>query len=91
MLRFDRPENLNGAELRNELKAAGIPVSDDINFFLDDGKGNLFVAISNSFELKAAAIIVAHNGTIIAQEPTVEDKLASVGLKIDDLKIALGI
>ena len=40
---------------------------------------------------KAAEVVAAHNGTTIAPEPTVEDKLASVGLKIDDLKVALGL
>lgn len=91
MLKFDRPKNLNGAELRDELKAAGIPVSDDINFLKDDAKGSLYIAISESFESKAAEVVKAHNGTIIAPEPTVQDKLASVGLTLSDLKTALGL
>jgi hypothetical protein len=91
MLRFDRPENLNGTELRNELKAAQIPVSDDMNFLLDDGQGNLFIGISASYKTQAAEIVAAHNGTTVAPEPTVADKLASVGLNLDDLKSALGL
>ena len=89
MLRFDRPENLNGAELRNELRAAQIIVSDDINFLRDDGQGNLFIGISASYKDKAAAVVAAHNGTTVAPEPTIADKLASVGLSLDELKAAI--
>ena len=91
MLRFDRPENLNGAELRDELRAAQIIVSDDINFLRDDGQGNLFIGISATYKDKAAEIVAAHNGTTVAPEPTIEDKLRSVGLNLTDLKTALGI
>jgi hypothetical protein len=41
-------------------------------------------------EAKAAAVIAAHNGTTVAPEQTIEDKLASVGLSIEELKAALG-
>ena len=91
MLRFDRPINLNGRELRDELKAAGIPVSDDLNYLRDDGQGSLFIAVSESFEAKAAAVVATHDGTTVAPEPTVQDKLASVGLTLSDLKTALGL
>ncbi len=39
----------------------------------------------------AEAIIAAHNGNTIAPQPTISEKLASVGLSIDDLKSALGL
>jgi hypothetical protein len=82
---FTKPENLNGAELIAELAAVGLTVEkiyeypdNTISFDVED-------------ETKAAAVVKAHNGTTIAPEPTVADKLASVGLNLDDLKAALGI
>jgi len=87
MIEFTKPINLNGAELIDELKAANIdvigwPKVDSDRFFLD---------ISKSDETKAIAVVAAHNGTIIAPEPTVKEKLASVGLNLDDVKEALGL
>jgi len=41
-------------------------------------------------QAQADALIEAHNPTP-APEPTVEDKLASVGLSLTDLKSALGL
>lgn len=82
---FTKPENLNGAELIAELAGVGITVKKVVDF----ADGNI------GFETKdkalAARIVAAHNGTIVAPEPTVEEKLASVGLNLDDLKAALGI
>ena len=89
MIRFDRPVNLNGRELRKELQAAGIPVSDNMTSLQDDGYGNLLLDINTTDEAKAAEIVAAHNGTTIAPEPTIADKLASVGLSLDELKSAI--
>lgn len=85
MKQFDKPTNLNGAELLAELKAAGIKATKIIQ------NGNRNIEIDLDDEAKAKPIIEAHNGTVIAPEPTVEEKLASVGLKLDDLKTALGL
>ena len=82
---FPRPKNLNGAELKVELAAAGVSVT-ELNDLLD---GTIRVETDN--EVEAAKIIAAHNGTTVAPEPTIQDKLASVGLSIDDLKSALGL
>lgn len=82
---FPRPINLNGAELKAEFSAAGVAIT-ELNDLLD---GTIWVKTDN--ELRAAEIIAEHNGTIIAPEPTIEDKLASVGLSLTDLKSALGL
>ena len=86
MIKFDKPQNLNGAELLIELNAAGLAISEPP--FLN-GNGDLFLEIAESDAKKAAPIVAAHNGTIVAPEPTIADKLASVGLSIDELKAAL--
>ena len=82
---FPRPKNLNGAELKEEFAAAGVSIT-QLNDLLD---GTIRVETDN--EVKAAEIIAAHNGTIVAPEPTIEQKLASIGLSLNDLKSALGL
>ena len=82
---FPRPINLNGAELKVEFSAAGVSIT-QLNDLLD---GSIQVETNN--EIEAAKIIAAHNGTTVPPEPTIEQKLASVGLTLPDLKTALGI
>jgi hypothetical protein len=88
MIQFTKPTNLNGAELLAELNAAGISIEKSP---VIDGDGNFWLDIAKADEAKAKPIVATHNGTIISPEPTVADKLLSVGLSIDDLKLALGL
>jgi len=82
---FNKPTNLNGAELKQELAAVGIVVSE----ITDNGDGTIRFDTKDSN--LAASIVAAHNGTTNPPEPTIEQKLASVGLTIDDLKAVLGL
>jgi len=82
---FTKPTNLNGAELIAELAAQGITV----NRVTIEGNGQLSVPVDAKDEAKVAAIIAAHNGTTVAPEPTIAEKLASVGLSLEELKTAL--
>ncbi len=88
MIKFNKPESLNGTELLDELASAGIKC---IRLPYIDGAGDFWLDVESADEAKAAAVVAAHNGTTIAPEPTIEDKLASVGLNLTDLKTALGI
>ncbi len=88
---FTAPENLNGAELRDELRSAGIEISDLSSAVSIDENENLVLEIAAKDKTKAQAIVIAHNGTTIAPEPTIQQKLESVGLSIDELKAALGV
>lgn len=85
MTEFTKPANLNGKELLQELQTAGIiatnPTVDDNNAFWLD--------LEAKDVAKAKPIIAAHNGTMVATEPTIVQKLASVGLSIEELKAAL--
>lgn len=85
MKTFTKPKNLNGAELITELSQKQIIVKEIFDL------GNGLIAFETDDEATAKKIVDAHNGTIEAPEPTVEDKLASVGLNLDDLKSALGL
>ena len=90
MLIFKKPENLNGAELVAELANVGIVVNDKTSPRINDD-GDLVLDMSEEDKAKATPIVAAHNGTIIPPEPTIADKLANVGLSIDDLKAVLGV
>jgi hypothetical protein len=90
MIKYNKPNNLNGTELRQELKDAGVVISDSI-YAIELNGDELFLDIKPADEVKAAAVVAAHNGTTVAPEPTIETKLASVGLNLDDLKTALGL
>jgi hypothetical protein len=84
MTNYPKPENLNGTELMAELSAVGIVVKR----VKDNGDNTITLETDDD---EAAAIVAAHNGTIVAPQPTIEDKLASVGLSLPDLKAALGL
>lgn len=86
MIKYTKPKNLNGAELLEELNAAGISITEPP--FID-GNGDLFLDISAADAKKAESVVAAHNGTTVSPKPTIEAKLASVGLSIDELKAAL--
>ena len=90
MISFTKPTNLNGIELRDELNAGGVAISYDLDVMVVDGNGNLLMDISESAAAKATPIVATHNGTTVAPEPTIAQKLASVGLSIEELKAALG-
>ena len=88
MKTFNKPSNFNGAELVEELLAVGIHT--DTTKFPICELNNLYLDVTDEEYETAAAVVAAHNGTTVAPEPTIEDKLASVGLSLDELRAALG-
>lgn len=91
MLSFNKPINLNGAELRQELNDAGVTISDERDSVTLDGDGILWLDIKASDKTKAETIVANHNGNIVPPEPSIQDKLASAGITVDELKTALGL
>jgi hypothetical protein len=91
MKTFNKPQNLNGEELKEELRNAGVEIAATDSSVQLNGDGLLVLEIKDSDEEKAASVVAAHNGTTIAAEPTIEEKLLSVGLTVEDLKAALGL
>ena len=89
MIQFTKPEQLNGSQLKDELRAAGVAITDDNNAVSTDGEQTLWLEIADTDKAKAQEVVANHVG--IDKEPTLEDKLSSVGLSITDLKAALGL
>ena len=85
MKTFPKPQNLNGTELMAKLSAVGIFVEEVFDF--SDGT----IGFETDNESTAAAVVAAHNGTTVAPEPTIADKLAAAGLTVEELKEALGL
>lgn len=88
MIKFNKPVNLNGTELVNELNDAGVTVN-DLPYI--DANSDLWLDISELDKSAAESIVLAHNGTVIPPEPTIQDKLANAGITLDELKTALGL
>ena len=91
MIKFEKPINLNGDELLDEFAQVGIILDKMKQMPFIDGNGDFWLDINPADESAAAAVVAAHNGTTVAPEPNVADKLASVGLNVDDLKAVLGL
>lgn len=98
MISFSKPEKLNGFQLNEELIAAGVKLKKAANPLPKevyeapsiDGNGVLWLDIEEGDADKAKEVVAAHIGK--DPEPkTLEQKLASVGLNLDDLKSALGL
>lgn len=62
MIKFRKPESLDGAKLRNELNAAGIVISNEMESVADDGEGNLYLEIDENDIEKALDIVKRHQG-----------------------------
>jgi len=82
-MEFTKPESLNGAQLKSELKAQGI----NVEVIDDNGIGQISFEVPKTKEILAESIVTSHFGVDSVQ--TLADKLASVGLNIDELKAAL--
>jgi hypothetical protein len=67
MISFSRPTNLNGAELIDELEAAGVSiprVNNEPIWPVDDMSGLIWLQIDESDKDIAKEVLAAHNGTI---------------------------
>ena len=64
MISFNKPTNLNGAELRQELNDGGVSISFDLGTVVHTADGLIWLDIATKDKLKAEAIVAAHNGTV---------------------------
>lgn len=89
MISFDLPTNFNGLQFCEELKNAGINLNHQEDMYATTD-GVLWLNIETKDTQKAQDVLNAHVPKP-RPEPTVAEKLASVGLDLDDLKAALGL
>ena len=93
MITFNKPENLNGAQLRNELNAGGVKISNDRNAVCVNGEGKLELDIKINDQVKAAEIVAEHIGVDIdtdAIKASAQAKLAALGLTPDEVAAIVG-
>lgn len=89
MIKFNKPKNLNGTELLNELNAANVSI---INPPEIDGNGDLWLDIGKKDEAKAKTIVAAHDGTIVAPDLSAQRQviLDRLNITADEAKLLLG-
>lgn len=89
MITFNKPTNLNGEQLRQELIAAGVTISSDSSAVEIGENDILLLDIKKADEAKALPVVAAHAGIDTPRELTVAEKLAFVNLSLEELKAAL--
>jgi hypothetical protein len=82
-IEFEIPSQLNGKQLVDELKKENI----EIEFLPNIENGLLVLHLSKGNPDKAKIVVSQHKA--VFKEITLNEKLASVGLSLDELKAAL--
>lgn len=62
MIKFNKPNKLNGSQLCQELSNAGVKIDDPFNTVSLDEYGDLWLNIAEKDETKAKSIVDAHVG-----------------------------
>jgi hypothetical protein len=88
MIEFEKPINLNGKELLEELAAGGVVVTGRPNVELEILRLN----IQSKDKNKAEAIVAAHNGTTTLPDRSAEREalLAKLGISEEEVVLLLG-
>lgn len=89
MIKFEKPQNLNGSELLAELNAGNVKITEPP--FID-GNGDFWLEIESKDKNKATTIVSNHNGTIVVPDKTAARAaiLDRLGLTVDEAAILLG-
>jgi hypothetical protein len=83
-LEFEIPSQLNGKQLTEELKTVGV----EIEYMPKIEEGFLILHIKTGDVAQAQTVVDNH--IAVFTEPTIADKLAAVGLTVEELREALG-
>lgn len=89
MIKLNAPQTLNGSQLKKELIAGGVIISTSPDSIEIDGNGDLWLEIAESDKAKAKAIVDAHIGLSTPKVLTIEEKLETIGLSLNELKAAI--
>ena len=91
MIKFDKPNLLNGSQLCRELVAAGVKIDNPLDTCSIDEYGNFWLKIDEKDEAKAKPIVAAHIG-IDETEAKAQAKaavLAQLGITEEQAKLLL--
>jgi len=88
MIKFDKPTNLNGAELLTELNSNGVAIS--VPPFID-GNGFFWLDVIETDIEKTKSIVEQHNGTIAVLDKSLERAalLTKLGITEDEARLLL--
>jgi hypothetical protein len=91
MIKFDKPKNLNGAELLAELAVGGVVANHKTSPFID-GNGNFWLDIDEADKAKAITIVAAHNGAMVAPDTAAARQaiLKRLGITEEEARLLLG-
>jgi hypothetical protein len=91
MIKFNKPEQLNGEQLIQELKAIGVIVNDKTSPLID-GNGDFWLDIDVKDEIKTKQIVEVHVGidTKLNKIAAKETLLNKLGITADEAKLLLG-
>ena len=91
MIKFNKPEQLNGEQLIQELKAIGVIVNDKTSPLID-GNGDFWLDIDVKDEIKTKQIVEVHVGidTKLDKIAAKETLLNKLGITADEAKLLLG-
>lgn len=90
MIKFDKPEKLNGSQLIRELRSVDIKINDQTSPFLD-GNGDFWLDIAEADIAKASKVVEAHIGldeSLIKIEAR-QAVLTKLGLTPEEAKLLL--
>jgi hypothetical protein len=85
MINIELNKEINGKQLVAELETAGVVVEDILRF------NNNILSIAADEKHTEIAITIVNNHVPVFAEPTIIEKLESIGLSVDELKEALGL
>ena len=88
MIKFNNINFTDGKQLLEDLAQVGIFLDINLQPPLIDGEGFLCLDVQESQRETVQSVLNAHNPRPIP-EPTIADKLASVGLDFEELKAAI--
>ena len=91
MIKYTKPTELNGSQLRKELQNAGITISDASESVMVDGNNDLWLDIADKDKAKAETIVAAHIGVdeSAIREAAKAALLARLGITADEAKLLL--
>ena len=91
MIKYTKPTELNGSQLRKELNAAGVKISDSLESVTIDGNGDLWLDIADKDKAKTETIVASHIAIdeSIAKGAAKTALLERLGITAEEAKLLL--